>query len=66
MPEIPDDIRAVAVKVYTQYTRDKGSWSLTDLIAEALMAERERAGVAEAAKQADPRHAAAIRRGSST
>lgn len=40
--DIPDDIRATAINIFRQYTRDPGSWSLVDLITEALMAERER------------------------
>lgn len=35
-----DDIRATAINIYRQYTRDPGNWSLVDLIADALIAER--------------------------
>lgn len=58
--EIPDDIRGAAVKIYTQYTADRG-WSLIDLIADELRDERERATIAErerCAKIAEQRYLA--------
>lgn len=45
--DIPDDIRGSAIKIFRQYTRDPGSWSLVDLITEALITERARTKTAQ-------------------